>query len=108
MIEANKMIQKLGKEKFVETVLRSKDKEKTGAERQRGIKGRIKFRMCEHGTWVIDNYKPKKCKKCHSSEKEVHAVVMHTHEYFNIGTGTYGTTSEHRAYAKSKGLQEAG
>lgn len=108
MIQAKDMIKKLGKEKFVQTVLQKRDKEKTGAEKDRGIKGRRRFRMCQHGFWVIDNYKPKDCPKCDEMQSQAHAVIMHSHEYFNIGTGTYGTNSEHRKYAKSIGLQEAG
>lgn len=108
MIQAKQMIKKLGKEKFVQMVLRNKDKEKTFAERDRGIKGWVKHRMCEHGVWVIENYQPKPCAKCDEVTPEVHGVIMHTHEYFNIGTGTYGTTTEHRKYAKSIGLGESG
>lgn len=110
MIEANKMIQKMGKENFVNFVLNNKDKEKTAAERshQNRFGKRIKSRMCEHGVWIIDNYEPKPCGKCHTVSDDAPGVIMHTHEYFNVGTGTYGTTSEHRKYAKAHGLVEAG
>lgn len=108
MITAPQLIQKMGKEKFVNFVVNKKDREKTGAERDRGIKGRRRHRMCEHGVWVIEDYIQKPCDKCFEVAVESHTVVCHSHEYFNMGTGTYGTNSEHRKYAKVKGLVEAG
>lgn len=110
MIEAGKMIQKLGKEKFVDFVLHNKDKERTGAERQhdgRWGKGSTCFQICEHQKVTIRDFKQTgECPSCNrrSAIGESAAVVVHSHEYFNAGTGTYGTTSEHRKFAKSKGL----
>ena len=109
MITAQELMGRMGKQKFHDFVLQKKDKEKTGHDRTRGIRGRIKFRQCHHGVWVIDNYEPKLCKDCHgTSVNNAPAVQIHSHEYFNIGTGTYGTNPEHRKYAKRMGLQEAG
>lgn len=108
MIEASKLIQKMGKEKFVNFVLQNKDKEKTGHEKTLGIKGRIRHKMCEHGKWVIEDYIQKPCDECFEMAIELHGVVCHSHEYFNLGLGTYGTNSEHRKYAKSKGLIATG
>ena len=110
MIEANQMIQKMGKEKFVNFVLQNKDREATGAERAKARRfgTNVKHRMCEHGVWVIDNYERKPCKDCYGVVYDAPAVVTHNHEYFNLGTGTYGTNSEHRKYAISKGMRETG
>ena len=112
MIEANKLIQKMGKDKFVKFVLNNKDKENTAAERQHAVRfgKNIKYRMCEHGKWVIDNYEStNNCEVCCVIESSNSpGVICHSHEYFNIGTGTYGTSSEHRKFAKSKGMIEIG
>lgn len=105
MITAPEMIQKLGKDKFVNFVLNNRDKEKTGAEKERGIKGRVKYRRCQHGVWLIDDYEPKDhCEECFPNLNPDIPYVPKSYEYFNVGTGTFGTNSEHRKYAKSKGL----
>lgn len=110
MIEAAQLMQKMGKEKFTQFVLNNKDKERTGAERAHANRfgKNVRHRKCEHGVWVIENFEPKPCKGCHKDSNDAPAFVVHSHEYFNMGTGTYGTTSEHRKYAKSKGLTECG
>ena len=109
MITKEQLVSKLGKDGFRKFVLANKDKAPTGAERERGIKGRVKFRKCEHGTWVIENYEPRPCEGCHGeSRSEVPAIHVSSYEYFNIGTGTYGTNQEHRKYAKRMGLREDG
>jgi hypothetical protein len=106
MISAEQMIDKVGKDKFVEMVTHSQKNGQTGAEKDRGIKGRRKFRMCEHGTWVIENYEPRHCSKC------VPEVVTKPKDFragFNIGLGYWvESRSEEKAVAKSLGLIERG
>lgn len=106
MISAEQMIEKVGKQKFVEMAVHSPKNGKTGAEQDRGIKGRRKFRMCEHGTWVIENYEPKTCAKC------VPEVVTKPKDFragFNIGLGYWvESRAEEKQIAKSLGLVERG
>lgn len=109
MITIDKIVDKYGKKGAVDFVLKNRSSEKTLAERDRGIKGRVRFRMCEHGVWVIDNYEQKRCSSCHSEASvEFPSLIIHSKEYFNIGTGTFGTTQDHRKEAKRRGLSEAG
>jgi len=111
MITFREMMRRVGQEKAIDIAVHNRPGEKTNFEKTRGIKGRVKFRTCKHGNWIIENYEPKDCYLC-ILEAEVKPNVFSfrcdTREYFNIGTGTYGTTSEHRKYARSKGLEEAG
>lgn len=104
MITAETIMEKLGKEKGVEFILKNKSKEKTGAERDRGVKGRVKHRRCSHGVWVIENYEVKNCKDCSGVESGFPGMIIHSQEYFNIGTGTFGTETDHRKAAKGMGL----
>lgn len=108
MITSEQIVEKLGKKKAVEFMTAKKLSGDSKYDRDRGIKGRVKFRMCEHGVWVIDNYEFKGCKECFGVERNGPNIIVHDKEYFNAGTGTYGTTTEHRRYAKSQGMEEAG
>jgi len=108
MITASDMIQKIGKRKFIETAVHSQPAQ-TGAylAHKRRWGKNLKFKRCEHGVWVVNNYKRQDCARCFVSSE---AFTIHTDsgEYFNLGTGTYGTTKEHRRYAKTIRLREAG
>lgn len=105
-ISANDLIDKVGKKKFMEMVVNSPKNGKTGAEKDRGIKGRRRFRMCEHGTWVIDNYKPKPCIKCIPEKVTKPKDFKPT---FNIGLGCWvESRSDEKRTAKSLGLTEIG
>lgn len=105
MISAEQMIEKVGKEKFVEMVTNSPKNGKTGAEKDRGIKGRRKFRMCQHGNWVIENYKPKQCPKC---VPDIQTKPKDFRPGFNIGLGYWvESRQEEKQVAKSLGLREA-
>lgn len=110
MMTFQEMSKRIGKRRAVDVAVHSRAKGPTGFDRTRGIKGRIKFRTCRHGRWVIENYIAKECPDCTASSQtaEVFSVHYDPREYFNIGTGTYGTTSEHRKYARANGLVEAG
>lgn len=105
MITADQMIQKYGKQKFVEIVKNSPKNGRTGAEKERGIKGRVRFRRCEHGVWIIDNYEPKPCSECvpESSSKS-----KEFRPGFNIGLGCWvESRSEEKKIAKRLGMIEA-
>lgn len=107
MMTYDQMLSRFGRKKTIDMVVNSKRNGKTGAERDRGIKGRIKFRKCEHGTWVIDNFKQKPCLDCMMVPKETKASDFK--EGFNIGLGCYvESRSEEKRAAKSMGLLEAG
>lgn len=105
MITSDKMIEKLGKRKFVDMVVNSQKNGKTGAEKDRGIKGRRKFRMCEHGFWIIDNYEPKRCPNCVT---EVQTKTKDFRAGFNIGLGCWvESRQEEKTACKVLGLREA-
>ena len=78
--------------------------------RTKGIKGRRKFRMCEHGIVLIDNFEPTGavCSKCYPVRND--AFSMENMEpFFNIGLGcvTYGTRHAEKI-AKERGLTPIG
>lgn len=105
-LTAEQMIQKVGGRKFVEMVVNSPKNGKTGAEKDRGIKGRIRFRRCEHGVWIIDNYEPKSCSSCN---QEVSTKPRDFKPGFNIGLGCWvESRSEEKQMAKRMGFTEAG
>lgn len=106
-LSADQMIEAYGKEKFAEMVKNSPKNGPTGAERDRGIKGRVKFRYCQHGVALIDNYEPTKgCIKC---QPEGYTKPKDFRPGFNIGLGYYvESRSEEKAIAKRLGLTEAG
>lgn len=108
MMSAEQIIDKFGKKKFLE-MAHNQPNGRTGAQKDRGIKGRIKFRYCEHGTCLIDNYEPQKpCGKCHDIE-EVQTKSKDFRPYFNAGLGYYvESRSEEKRCAKMLGLVEAG
>ena len=108
MIDKKDLIAKLGKKGFTDFVTQHKSNQPTGHDRQRGIKGRIRWSRCQHGTWVIDNYEPKSCERC-TGEWTKHSKPRDFSPYFNIGLGAYvESRSEEKKLAKSKGYVEAG
>ncbi len=101
------MIHTMGKKGFVDTVMNSQKNGQTGAQRERGIKGRIKYRQCEHRVWVIDNYEYKGCEKCDGKPKQTKAKDFRAG--FNVGLGCWvNSRSEEKRIAKGMGLVEAG
>lgn len=106
MIEAHDLLQKMGKRKFHDFVV-GNQKGQTMAQMQSGIKGRIKFRMCQHGVVLLDNYEPKNiCKPC-IGVKSTKSKDFEPH--FNAGLGAYvETKKEMLNLAKSKGMIHVG
>lgn len=106
MMTFEQMKKKMGTKKAIDTVTHCRRNGPTGADRDRGVKGRVRYRMCEHGTFIIENYEPKICEKC---IPEVRTKGKDFQPYFNIGLGAWvESRSEEKRVAKSKGLVEAG
>lgn len=107
-IEYQTIINKLGKEKATEFIKESRLNQPTGADRERGIRGRIRFNICGHGVVKIDEYEPtgNHCVKCDGM------LVTKPKEfkpYFNIGLGCFvESRQDEKRAAKSKGLIENG
>lgn len=107
MITADEMMNKVGKQKFIEMAVNSQ-RGVTGAQIQhkRRFGTNIKHKMCEHGNWVIENYEPKKCKECF---EEVDTKLPDFKPNFNIGLGCWvESRSDEKRAAKRLGLVEAG
>jgi hypothetical protein len=99
------MCKTMGKAKATRMAVECQGKNRTKAQNERGIKGRVRFRMCDHGTWIIDNYVAKKCVKCVPSDISRPEFTP----YFNAGLGHWvESRSEEKRCAKSLGLVEAG
>jgi len=107
MIDKAQLQAKLGNEGFKKFVDANKSNQPTGHDKTRGIRGRVRWRRCEHGVWVIDNYEPKHCDGCCSIQKATKSKDFKP--YFNMGLGTYvESRSEEKRVAKQKGYEEAG
>ena len=80
MIEAHKMMERLGKKKFTELAVHSQPKQ-TGAylaHRRRWGKGKVFLAYCQHGIKIVDNYEQTNaCQKCTQS-------VVTTGRHFGI------------------------
>jgi len=79
--------------------------------RTKGIKGRRKFRMCEHGVITINNFEltGKVCEKCNPPVKGKAFNIENMEPFFNIGLGcvTHGTRHAEKI-AKERGLTPIG
>lgn len=107
MKTAEELISRMGKKGFVDFVAKNQKNGKTGAQKDRGIKGRVRHRRCQHGVWIIEDYEPKDCVACLGMPKET--KVKDFRPSFNIGLGCYvESRSEEKRIAKSMGLEEAG
>lgn len=107
MIDKTELIDKLGKKGFVDFVSRNKSNQPTGFDKTRGIRGRVRHRMCEHGTWTIKDYLPQPCDKCNKVPKNTKSKEFKP--YFNIGLGAFvESRSEEKQKAKSLNYEEAG
>lgn len=107
MIDKTELMSKLGKKGFTDFVANNRSSEPTGHDKTKGIHGRIKFRMCEHGNWIIENYEPKRCEKCSGKPRATKSKDFKP--YFNIGLGAYvESRSEEKRLAKSLNYTEAG
>lgn len=102
MIDAATISEKLGKRKFKEFVESNRPRGKNQEEYERGRKwGRIRFRMCKHMVWIIDDYQNKSCNKCVPVSK---SKGRDFEPHFNIALGGY---IESKTDFK-KALKEAG
>ena len=107
MIDKSELIKKLGKKGFTEFVANNRSNQPTGHDRTCGIRGRVRWRRCEHGVYVIDDYVVKCCPACQGTPKNTKAREFKP--YFNIGLGAYvESRSEEKRVAKQKHYIEAG
>ena len=107
MIDKQTLIDRMGKQKAAEFMAQNRSDQPTAFDKTRGIRGRVKFRRCEHGVYVIDNYEPKPCAGCIGTP--INTKSKDFKPYFNVGLGAYvESRSEERRYAKKMGLVEAG
>lgn len=107
MMTFDQIVKKYGKKKAVEFVAENRSGEKTGYDKTRGIRGRVRFRRCEHGIWTIDNYQQKPCLKCMGVG--INLKPREFKPYFNVGLGAFvESRSEEKRLAKNIGLVEAG
>ena len=107
MMTYEQIVKKMGKKKAVEFITENRSNENTAHEKTRGIRGRVRFRRCEHRVWVIDNYEAKPCLKCMGVG--VNLKPKEFKPYFNVGLGAFvESRGEEKRLAKSMGLQEAG
>ena len=108
IVDKQEIINKLGKKGFEDFVKKHKSNQPTGHDRTKGIKGRIKFRTCSHGNWVIYNFEPKECPRC-VSEWNQNSKPRDFQPYFNMGLGCYvESRQDERKAAKKLGLRENG
>ena len=107
MIDKQTIIDKLGKQKAIEFIQNSRSNQPTAFDKTRGIRGRIKWRRCQHGVWVINNYEPQRCEDC--CEIPVQSKTPDFKPYFNIGLGAFvESRSEEKRIARQKHYVEAG
>lgn len=103
-----KLVEKIGKKAFVEMAMQKNTNERTPAEKDRGVRGRVKWNMCEHGVTMIDNFEAtgNHCYTCHGMRR---TKAQEFKPYFNQGLGVMvHSRSEEKRVAKSMGLVEAG
>ena len=107
MIDKQALIDKLGKRKAAEFMQNNRSNQPTAFDKTRGIKGRVKFSRCEHGTWVIENYEQKHCNHCYGKERSTKPKDFKP--YFNVGLGAFvESRSEEKRIARQMSLVEAG
>ena len=70
----------------------------------------IRYKKCEHGVWVIDDYKPRYCPECHREAiRSKPTIGKDFQPYFDMGLGCYVETKQDRKRAmRTQGLEEAG
>lgn len=106
MITFSDMITKLGKDKAQQMAVRCPKNYETGADKDRGIRGRVRFRMCECGAKTIEEYEefPERC----TCKKYAQTKAPDFKPTFNIGLGCWvESRSEEKRIAKQMGLREA-
>ena len=92
------IIDKLGKKGAVEFINNKRSNQPTEFDKTRGIKGRVKFKKCAHGVWVIDNYEHKVCPTCVEVWNK-YAKPRDFLPYFNTGLGCYVESRSDEKYA---------
>ena len=106
IIDKQQLIDRLGKQKAVEFMTQNRSNQPTGHDKTKGIRGRVRWSMCEHGNWVISDYKPTPCLKC---VKRGPAKSREFKPYFNMGLGAYvESRQDEKKLAKKMGLIENG
>lgn len=106
-ISVDQIESKLGKKGFADFVVNNRSREKTKAEKDRGVRGRLKWRMCEHGVETVNNFKAtgNHCDACHGM---IQTKTKEFKPYFNIGLGVFvESRSDEKKSAKKLGLIEA-
>jgi len=109
IIPKHDLIKRFGKRGFVKFAVNHRNtREMTGAERAHSRRWgkNVKAKMCEHGVWVIDNYKTKKCELCFPETRTKPRDFV---PYFNLGLGAYvESRSDEKKCAKRMNLEETG
>jgi len=107
MIPFQDMVKKYGKSKAVEMAVHSQRGE-TGAQKARKVRfgTNLKHKLCEHGIWIVENYKVRACHQCEIGRQ---TKLNDFKPYFNIGLGgLVESRSDEKRSAKALGLVEAG
>lgn len=109
MIEAQDLLQRMGKKKFIE--MASQTRGRTLADRERTSrwgKGKTFFQICEHGKVTIRNFeKTHDCMNCNKSTGITKTKDFEPH--FNAGLGAWvESKSEMNKLAKQKGMIHIG
>lgn len=109
MLTYSDSVKKYGKAKTEAMIKAAPKNGKTGAEKDRGIKGRRKDSYCpECKRWFLENYEW----KGHAKGFKCTEIVKRTKEKdfkptFNVGLGAFvESRSEERKLAKNLGLEE--
>lgn len=109
-ISAEKMVEKLGREKAQEIMVNSQGKQ-TGAwlqKQRRWGRGKTCYAICAHGKCIVRDYKPTgDCDSCNSPDS--YDGGRHFKPYFNAGLGVMiEYKGEENKIAKSMGLRPTG
>ena len=110
MITQDQLIEKLGKQGYQDFVLRNRDKSERMIDiESRKPKGRVKFKMCQHGIVIIDDFESKdECAKCKLAKNDA-VSCGEFHPFLSIATGNYyESKSEMKRDYKSHRMQQVG
>ena len=86
----------------------------TAHSRRAGVRGRVKYRSCEHGSVLIDDYMPtgKRCEGCEKKRPRLYGkapYAVKNDPFFNFGLGCVTENTRHaEKIAKQRGLQPMG
>ena len=106
IVDKSQIIKKLGKRKAQEFMMRNVSRDPTGFDKYRGIKGRVRFRICEHGNFLIKDYVPGRCDLCSGMKP---TKLKEFKPYFNLGLGAFvESRQDEKRCAKALNLVEAG